>query len=371
MPVIDSPLERKLRYVQTLASVEGIDLSMRRWAARLEEIYLAIGFNVFFRFFLDMYLNLNLHFDFEQFEWHPVKFTEEVTVEGQPLEEVQKARYGISKYDESIYDPEQVSPQHLERMVWDWRRHTTVIDEPTWKLTSESIKKYISSYKDMLVAKDVMPEYVDAMEDTLAYVEGKVLDSAYWDMAIWDISPWKETMSVSTIFKPRLSTDWKSQADLETEFPYDNQWDFCRWDYARWYETGLRLEEELVEHLDKAIKDFQARAGLVEQYGVKVLYQRVFMLQRVDRYHWIGGGHQIKLQDIILRVKQILDRRGVISSLRMGYIAFAKEIAYLYHEGHRKFKHYKKMLTREDIKNKYIRMGFDKEILEEIEKVIP
>jgi len=168
--------------------------------------------------------------------------------------------------------------------------------------------------------------------------------------------------------------DWKTEGEFETEFPYENHFDFARWDYARFYDTGVTIKPPLPEVLDKIIKDFQTRSGYVEieEQGVKynVLHQRVFMLPRAEKYHWEGGRHQLKLQRIINEVKRLLDRRGISGNLRLGYLSFAQQLAYLYYKSHKYWKHWRDVLTPEDLINKFKKLGLDENILGEIRRMV-
>jgi len=374
-----SPIERKLRYLDNLASEKGIELSMLRWEAILPEIYLSIGFNVFYRFLLDFHLCLSFHIPFPEFDATIIdKLLAPPYIEAPAVfvevEVVEKAIYGKTKYGECVYDPEQLTNTSLENIIWDLRYKATSHDHPSWKLTSQAFLKFRDQIRKFLIDRGVADYYIDGILETLALVEGKVLDCGYWDMGVFDVSKFKEPTSTTATFQLRDPENWLEVKELETEAPYEAHWDFSRFDYARFYETGFRPSDAVLDYLDQKIRNFMKRSGTTsfEYEGVKyeMLNQRPFMLQRVEKYHWKGGEHQVKLQDLINRVKRLLNERGVPGNFRMAYISYAQQLCYLYYKGHRRYKRWRNILTPEELKDKYINMGCDKEILDLIEKEV-
>jgi len=370
-----TPLERKLKYVENLASDEGVELSMLRWESMLDEIMKNISFNVIFNYLLNIELSFNLHFNIPELDFEMPNFGDifidlETGLTFNQIETIEKAKYGKSKYGMAIYDPEQVSSQPLHRMIWDLRYKTTDKDGATVKLTGEAIKEWINQLKEYLTQREVEDYYQDAMMEILALVEGKMSSVSYWDFAAFDVSVFSE----KDTFKSRFADDWRSEKELETVGVYDVQFDFCRFDYARFsdtYEHGtIAVLQSLADELAKRIEDFQKRSGFVEQYGQKTIYQRVFFHQETDDMHWKGGHHQITLQNLKNHIKQMLNQEGVIAQFRMAYLSFAQELYYLTYTPHRKYKQWKKLLTSEELINKYKRMGCDANLLKKIKEVV-
>jgi len=360
-------LERKKAYVDNLASLEGIDLSMLKWESELDLILQNTSFNVLFNYLLNLHLNLSLHFDMPELDFEMPNFIDFFT----PLfEKIEKARYGISKYGKSIYDPEQVTSQSLQRLLWDLRYKTTDVDGATTKLTKKAVEQWITQLKKYLTQREVQDFYQDAMFEILALIEGKMSSVGYWDCAVWEVSVWSEEYE----FKTRFTDDWKSEHKLETLGVYEVQWDYARWDYARWgdeYEMGtIEVSEGLGDDLQQRIDEFHKRSGWVEQYEEKTIYQRIFFYQKKNKMHWKGGEHQLRLQHIINTIKQLLNNKGIIAQFRAAYLAFAQELYYLMYEPHRKFKQWKKILTSDELVDKYVMMGLDKSLLLEIKGVI-
>jgi hypothetical protein len=163
--------------------------------------------------------------------------------------------------------------------------------------------------------------------------------------------------------------------------------------YARVGSFQIKPKPELAERFQQQVKEFKERAGKVAveypfptyppyAYGYappaqpyapikpELLYPRAFMYQRVDQYHYNGGSHQIKLQTLINRIKQLLDSEGIMAQQRMSYIAYAQELYYLEYDPHRLWKRWKQILSRSDLRTKYIAMGMDEAILSKIEDIV-
>jgi len=358
-----SAKDRKTEYVDMLASTTGIDLAMLKWEINLDEIFRSIGFNILFRFYLDLFLQLDFHFDFSEFDFWDFDLREIFPVEfEEAIEKVEKARYGISEYGKSIYDPEQVTSQNYERMLWDQRYKLVHPDGHGARNIGPACRKIFDIYADFLRNKGVREEYIRGVEAVLPLVEGKIFTTSYFDFAIFDVSPFADEKKCTV----RSTEDFETEIDLETERPYESYFDHSRFDYSRF--SGLPVEQ--AKKLADAIDEFQKRAGMVEQYGLKVLRPRVFGLQRTDRLHRVGGGEQVNLQHLINRVKIILDSQGVAGMMRNAYLSFAQELAYLGRGAHRKWKRWKEMLSPDDLIEKYKSMGCDEGILRTIRGVV-
>ena len=368
--LMQEPFFRKYAYLNKLASKQGVDLTMYRWESILDEIYRAIGYNVSYRCLLDMYLDLSLAFFTEGFEWWPIKFEEEFTT---PLSEVTKARYGMSQYGMSVYDPEQIFAEDLERMLWDTRYKASYEDVPAYKNIGKPLVERFNYLIETLKKKNVKKEFIDALEATLALVEGKTLNASYVGFATVGNSRVMGHSSEVT-FELRIPKDWKRTMRFKTVYVYESHVGMARVGYARVVHKLMALinplKKEFAEKVKKAIDDFKKHVGVIYQYGVPTIYQRVFWYQKIDQMHYRGGEHQLRLQRIINEVKKILNRRGVASNIRLAYLSFAQELYYLHYQPQRIWKRWKRILTIDDLIDKYIRMGCDKGILEEIKKVI-
>jgi len=390
-----SAVDRKLEYVRTLASESGIDLSMMDLASILELLYLSIDFNCLFRMFLDMYLCLDLNLDWSLFDYWNFDWTMQWNF---LLPSTTKGKYGISTYGDFMFDPPLPTSKELERSMWTLRKHSTETDVPFYKGSSISLSTYIDIIKQRLAGHGVSDDFLDGMENLLAVVEGKVLNCAYVDFAFVDLSAVMGDEPEGSPFDIREFENWKTIGTGYSFTMWETLVDYAFVDYCRAGDDELLPSEQLSDTFGKIVDEFKARAGEVtvpyqvyygQPYGpapygqpagayggapvtgeAKMLYPRVFMTQRVDQYHYEGGHHQILIQSLINKVKEILDREGVFANFRMIYTAYAQEQYYLSHQPHRHYKRWKVILTKDDIRQKYLQMGADASILDKVDLLV-
>ena len=365
------PLTRKLNYERDLASTEGIDLSMFRWGAILNDILSSISFNVLFNFMINLYLSLNLYFEPSQFDFNMPDFFDSFNI---TIEKVRKAKYGISKYGQSVYDPSLLTYKDLARALWSLRYQTTCENALAYKHMGKTVYSWIESVKKALLEKGLSESYFDGMIRILSLIEGKILTGAYFDFAAFDVNVFNYEVDEKNIILARNTENWKTGNILETIGVYECHFDHSKFDYARFIEhygrKGIKVKTEICNSLLNKIREFHARSGQFDEQGAKGLYQHVFFLEKQEKLKWQGGKHQVYLQRTLNIVKQILNKHGVIAQVRGAYIAFAQELFYKNYKPHRRYKRYKQILSDEDIVNKYLNMGCDKQVLNEIKGVV-
>ena len=361
------PLERKLAYIRKLASPEGVDLAMRRWASMLPNIEFSIGYNVLLRILMDLFLNLCVHLPGLEFEWWPVEFTEQFTP---PFPKIEKAYYGRTKYNQSYYDPEQVTGENMERQAWETRYRIDDKSFPFFKQTSLALIRHLETYKDLLERLGIKREYLEAMEELLSLVEGKLLFGAYVGFTMVGLGRVMVRKGSGSVIPVRDTRDWKTVKLLESFYVFENHVGHARVGYARVMSLKARIKRDLIYKIIEEITEFRKRSGIVSVADTQVLYQRVFFLQRTERMKERGGFHQIKMGNIANAVRKILDRHGIIGALRGLYHSFARELVYFKYKGHKRWKWWKEMLSADDIMEKYLRMDLDPDILNEIRRVV-
>jgi hypothetical protein len=384
-------LQRKLAYLKKLASEDAVNIIADNWINTLTDIQSEISYETIWRSLMDLYLSLSLQMDWSQFDftpfpvdWNIGDFTEP------PLEGGGKAFYDISYYDLSVYDPPEIVYKDLERYAWESRYKVSEKHTLEYKRMSKALKDELTTRGDLLKSKDITPYFVDMVEDTLTMVESRLLRSFYVGFAVVGLSRVAEPHPPEALYRApvptRLTTDWKTVIDTESVTAWECLVGFSRVGYTRVGSWRQVLTKQVSDEIVKRINEFWLRSGMVEAgylspYGgieyyrypvekVKTLWQRIFMLQRVDQYHYTGGDHQLKMQFNIKRIKPILDSEGVIGSMRGMYVAFANELFYLYHDSHRLYKRYKKVLTEDDVMQKYIRFGCDESVLRKIRGMV-
>jgi len=362
-----NPLERKLAYIRKLASPEGVDLAMRTWESHLDLIQFSIGYNVLLRILMDLFLNLCVHLPGLEFEWWPVEFTEQFSP---PFPKIEKAYYGRTKYNQSYYDPEQVTGENLERQAWEVRYRIDDKSYPFFKQTSLALIRHLRTHKDLLERLGIKREYLDAMEELLSLVEGKLLFAAYVGFTMVGLGRVMVRKGSGSVVPVRDPRDWKTVKLLESLYVFENHVGHARVGYARVMSLRARIRRELVEKIVEAIREFRQRSGIIQVAGTQVLYQRVFFLQRTERMKERGGFHQIRMGNLANAVRRILDKYGVIGPVRGLYHSFARELMYFKYKGHKRWKWWKGMLSADDIVEKYLRMDLDPRILSEIRRVV-
>jgi len=347
------------KYQWALGTPENIPLTYYRWRAILPRIYQSIGFNITFRFLLDLFLSFNLHFEPNLMEWSPPDFFNYTTI---PFKRIQKLVIGKTKYGEGIVDPPEVGVTHLERMVWTARYKSTDKGYGIERHFGSQLLFHLNTLKDYMVKYGVRDKYAEGMFEILSIVEGKMIRGAYVGFAVVDISKVLPRKSSKSTFNIRNPKDWKTYDTLKTVNVYECHVNYARVNYARVSSSKPFLKRELTQELYNRIKEFKER--------VNPEWQATFFLQRVDKFHYKGSGYVAILGKIYKDVKQILERHGVFGSVKMAYYSFARELYYFKYKGHKKWKYWKEILSEEDIKKKYINMGCDPTIIEEISRIV-
>lgn len=383
--------DRKEDYIEHTTSIQWIGINMLRWGHMLPKIELSIGFNVSFNFLLDFYLAMDLHFPFDAFDFNMPNFVGDWYFPS-------KAYYGKTRYSYSLYDPPEILWTDLARFIWNMRYHTTEKSIPDYKGMAEALRQYIETHKDILIKKGVSEKFIQALIETLLKVEGKILNSGYVGYSVVGVARVMKKVPrrryIMGDYRFRWTDDYKTEKQGYTRYPYETQVGYCRVNYARvipiervYKDTHLRpLSKDLVQR----VKEFKMRScktpitkGLDVEVRPEVreitkhieppkytLYQRIFFYQKREKMQWQGGKHQARLQHIIERVKQVLDKYGIHGTFRLGYIAFAKEYVYMNYKPHRRWKRWRRLLTKDDLIEKYKRMGLDEEVLNEVLKVV-
>lgn len=388
-------MQRKLKYLGTLASEDGIYVTMDKWIRLLQEIQLEISYELTYRLLEDIFLMLNFGFDWSDLDF-PI-IPEDIWPDYPPedstdpsTEPLKKAIYDKTYYDLSYYDPPEILFKDIQRFMWYTRYNVSEKHTLEYKKQDTSLRTLIKTHKDGLSNAGVATGYLDAIEASLAMVEGKILRGFFVGFAVVGISRVAKKKGSINKIPTRTTEDWKTVIDVESPLAWGAIVGWVRVGYFKVGSYTMVMQKWLSDALIQKINEFWLRSGLVSAgqlspyggpayyagvYGypteeIKTLWPRVFMLQRVDQYHYTGGKHQLKMQFNIKKVKPILDRYGVIAVIRGTYTCFAHELFYKDHEGHRLYKQWKKLLTDEDIIQKYIRMGCEEGILREIQRCV-
>lgn len=382
-----SPAERKLRYIESITTPSTIDLILAKWAFQLPKIFANSSWNIYLKLFLDLDLLLDFHFDWTSFQFPNPEFQFDIPYFTFPeptpdIKRVDKAKYGVSKYNESIYDPTQVTSFNLENAIWDLRYKATEPCDLAWKSTSLTLKNHFDTMRDILVKKDIREEYVDGILNLWAVIEGKALSTTYVGFAIVDMVKVGEKPGSVSHFDFRSPVDWETPLKFETYSLCESFVGVALVGFSRVISKEYGISRDyllkLSNYLVEAVEAFHRHVGRMEitvpmpvfssppEFTFPLNYQRVHWLRTSKKMHWRGSEHQLKLQRVINRTKSVLNDAGVPGTLRLMYISFVEELMYLSHGEDTRWKEWKKCLTEDDLIEKYKNMGAESHILNSI-----
>jgi len=411
--------KRKDEWLEATTEVESINTFMLSWEFELPKIELNIGFNVLFNLLLDFQLSLDWHFPL---------------IDIQPLWQTPKARYapplaiyGKSRYDKScyaqpdvdyscyqygrsVYDPPELTYEQIKNFLWDLRYKTTDRDRPTWKRTDRAAKEMIEWLKNIIIKKGLSERAAQGLAESLLYIEGRLYSGSYAGFAVVGIArvmPRKMKGSQEyTLAEMRSYEDFKTPWGFRTTGIYESHVGRAMVGYSRVSMNYFKVKEKLLRDMLKSMSailnernvGFKQRSTLTPikvapEYPVSpevaevtkyikytkvrgttlfpsTIWQRTFFYTKREQMKWGGAKHQARLEDIISRVKEILDASGIPGFVRAGYIGFAQEFLYKDYKGHVKWKQWKQLMADDEIIEKWARQGLDRKILENIASVI-
>jgi len=350
-----SILRRKLEFIARFASYaaqEGITVS---WEYILTLIYLNTVSSIAYRFFLDMYLNLNYNIDPKDFDFHQLDF----------------AKYFEPECEPHWYKPVlgSVTPEELEKICWSFHYNLVTKEKIYWRYSGRAIFELWDWFRDYLLNRGVDPQLVQMIFELMMILEGKMKALTFVGFAIVDFS----TVAPVKVEIRNPWAPWKTMT-IYPEWLYENFVGLSRVGFCRVTGTGhspaLWPKKELSEHFAGEVEGFRKRVGLVPLSPEVMLHQRIFNLQRLQRWEERGTYHQLKQQINFRAVREVLDREGVPGSFRPPYYMFVNEVVYRKYKGHRKWKHWKENLTIDEIIQKYIKQGCEERILRKILQTI-
>jgi len=347
-----TPEVRKYGWIVRAGSLEAIFLKLLRWESQLDPIYVSTVANIYARFLLDMYLNLNAHLDATKFAFHKLLFWEMFT----------------PPWEQPPFKPPVPDWMHryIELLLWTLRYKLVSRETLYWKTLGRALKSFYDIRRAFFGYHKIPDFYIDLLFEILGVTLGRTDVTTLVGFALVGLSvvaPGKQYAVLPAYnYKP---------IEIEVHSLYDTHVGIARVGYCRVsLGSSPEIKPELVEHYIQEVDASRKRVGMVPISSQETMFPRVFYLPRVNRIKHIGGTHQVGLQTLINRVKRYLDNKGIVAQFRSAYIMFAEEIAYLPYRGHKRWKEYRDIIRKEDIIDKYVRMGLDKAILEEITRIV-
>ena len=304
------------------------------------------------------------------------------------LSEESKAYYGKTKYGQSFYDPPNFNVEKFVRLVWDIRYKLTNYKRHDPNFTKETAKKWVEWVYETLVENGVAEHIARSIAPVIVYYEGKLLTAGYVGFGLVGYAkvmpkPSGERYYESS-FLMRSTEDYYTLTSLKTITIHEPNVGMAMVGYSRVAPSTKKVKtlksRSTYRLIDKAIADTlkenvdRGRSMFSPQEISGVKYQPITMSQirstTIEKKKWRGGRHQLLQQEILVRVKRILDKHGVINFFRKAYYNFALEIAYREYESRYKKKWKSALESDEYIVNKYVRQGCDEPILRKIIKTI-
>ena len=183
------PYSRKTKWEEKQTSLSGLELWLPDWELLFEEFQVNWSFNFTFNFLLDMYLSLDFHLEFDfsfdfKFEFGEFIF-DEFNIDIGFLE---KAYYDKSEYGQSYFDPEELNGNDLRKFTWWLRYKTTDKKYYTYKYSDVAAKNITETNKNLIYQQRVRDFLLNGFEETIAKIEGKIINSCYVGFAIVGIS---------------------------------------------------------------------------------------------------------------------------------------------------------------------------------------
>lgn len=355
---IDPRLE-KLKYEEKTGSIDGIVTTGQFFDWNWDLITLFAGWNFEFRFLLDMFLFVYGGVWFGFMDWFSLDMTS--LFPGDHC-----AKYSLSRYGEGRYDPPDISGTDIENLAWELTYHTTDHDSLERALSHRTLRNYMDSMKKIIVPKGIPDYYFEVIEKCVAAAEAKLQTLGYWDVAVWGGNLWSDGEDV----KVRAMEDWVTDLMNETIWVFETWWDWGQWDYARWMDDDIvervQIDPEWVNkmgpYLDGKIKAFLDT--------IDPIYSTVRRLRAKERMLWVGGGSIAQMEYFRSKVKQYLKKLGLSSIQYGGYYSFALELVNLGADSARQFQRWKKLLTEDDLVEKYVDQGLNRDILNGVRRLL-
>jgi len=338
---------RKLSYLTGYASVEGVDLTARKWSSYPGIIYSNIGANVLFRLLMNLYLSLSAHLDSSRFRYFPIDFT-------QVFEEY---------YEPRPFPPPKgrLDDSDVELLTWYFRRMATTREGVFYKADRLSLSKLMEYLVGQMKTRGADETWARYIFDLYAVVEGKLQVATIVGLAIVGVSRVQPRT-----FTVRLPPDFTQAMECENLYVYESHVNIARVNYARVFKVPGSWKKETADYFASRVDEQITWQSSMSFSPEMLFWPRVFLWTRVDDLHWEGGKYQLELQRIRNEVKPILDANGVANFFRVQYLNFAYELYYLRHRGHRTTRWWKANLTPEDLIEKYKAAGLDEAILRQI-----
>lgn len=376
---------RKHNYEKSMSNMRDIENYMFRW----EFVFPEYQFDWTLNFEFNFLINLNLNFDLVLDPDVVNQIAQLYLDYGFEFEKVEKGYYGISRFGRAYFDPPDITPNDLISIAKEIRKKFLNDIGYEYRFSNETMNKIIESLSTILDKHNISPIFVRYMINKILIAESRLRYNSFVNFAVVDYSIVLTPTGGSTgiaIMGLRSPDTFKEELFSECNTPFDTVVEMAIVNISHvnldrellYTEYGaekneLMLPESLVNELSENIDKGRLYLGavdiLVGNQKISYLPARHRQLYNKDKIALRGGIHQAKMQNVINKVKAILDEEGIAGVERLNYISFANELLYLNHKGVRKAKQWKRSISADELIEKYISLGAKEDTLWRVIKI--
>jgi len=372
---------RKHNYEETFTNISSIERIAFKWEFEFPEYVFDWTLNFEFNFLIDLLID----FDISITDWYSQNFEEFIP----EYETLQKGRYGISRYGYAYFDPPTITPLDTLKFAKELRKKFLNKIGYEYRFSKDTMKGLVNAYLSMLENEGVSKAFTEFIKSKLLIAESKLRYNSYVDLAIVGFSTVLPATQGSTgvgISVIRDRETFEPECFLENNGILDTVVGYAHVGYshlsipreAMYIEYGSEenkpaipptLRDEYLETMDMGRNMLGVVDIVYQGKQLPHLPARRRLLMKGKEIALKGGVHQAIMQSYIQKVKQILDREGIVGTQRLNYISFANEVLYLRYEGNRKNKTWKRNISIDSLVEKYITLGAKEDILWKVVKI--
>lgn len=384
---------RKYNYEQSFSDIGSIERISFKWEFEFPEYLFDWVLNFEFNFLIDLILNFDISINDEltssfsgYFENLGMEFEVNLDFE---FEQITKGYFGKSKYGYAYFDPPNITPEDILKYLKEFRKKLLNNTGYEYRFTKDAMKKVISAYSSILSNEAISENFIEFIISKLLIVESKLRYNSYVDLAIVGFSTVLPATQGSTgvgIAVVRDRETLEPSRFIESNGLIDTVVGYAHVGYSRvsisrdvlYSEYGAEenrpaippaLRDKYLETMDMGRNMLGVVDVVYQGKPLPHLPARRRLLMKGKEIALKGGVHQAIMQSYIQKVKQILDREGIVGVERLNYISFANEVLYLRYEGNRKNKTWKRNISIDSLVEKYITLGAKEDILWKVVKI--
>lgn len=376
---------RKHNYEKSMSNIRDIENYMFKWEFVFPEYQFDWTLNFEFNFLINLNLNFDLALDLDIVN----QIAQFYSDYGFEFEKAEKGYYGISRFGRAYFDPPDITPHDLISIAKEIRKKFLDDIGYEYRFSNETMNKIIESFSTILDKHNISPIFIRYMINKILIAESRLRYNSFVNFAVVGYSIVLTSTGGSTgmaIMGLRSADTFEEEILSECNTPFDTIVEMAivnishvNLDRELFYveygveENKSTLPESLVNELSENIDKGRLHLGAVDvnigNQKISYLPARHRHLLNKDKIALRGGIHQAKMQNVINKVKTLLDEEGIAGVERLNYISFANELLYLNHKGVRKAKQWKRNISADELIEKYISLGANENTLWRVIKI--